>query len=199
MMPRASREPNGTYEHRQKNNKRLPPHLNRESTDSGKPKPPYRTRVRMQVKDLRRFPPRRWCEELGGIRWLPRLIDKTRAALDGRLGDYLFGQSPMDAAFLRQFGIGHRRFAEIVRNATDDDAVFAALEACGPERIARARAWSDALPWRLPFFFFLLDVDDGYAPSVYYAWKRPANVVSGMLSQILKRLFPTRALDPPAK
>jgi len=153
----------------------------------------------MQVRDLRRFPPRRWSEELGGIRWLPRLIDKARAALDGRLGDYLFGQSPMDAALLRQFGIGHRRFAEIVRNAPDDDAVLAALAELTPERIARVRAWSDALPRRLPFFFFLLDVDDGYAPSVYYAWKRPANAVSGVLARILKWLFPTRALDPPAK
>jgi len=38
-----------------------------------------------EIRDLSQGPPRRWNEEIGGIKWLPRLIDKTRAALAGKL------------------------------------------------------------------------------------------------------------------
>ncbi|MGB8519688.1 MAG: DUF5069 domain-containing protein, partial [Candidatus Tumulicola sp.] len=78
----------------------------------------------MTERDLHAGPPRRWSEEIDGICWLPRLIDKTRAALAGTLGDYLFGQSPMDRALLRALGLSHREFAAIVRAAAGDDAVL---------------------------------------------------------------------------
>ena len=82
----------------------------------------------MEAKDLALGPPRRWSESLGGILWLPRLIDKARAALNGTLGTYLYGQSPMDRGLLDQLGLSHRAFAVIVKNAADDDAVLAALK-----------------------------------------------------------------------
>jgi hypothetical protein len=151
----------------------------------------------MQVKDLRRVAPRRWTEEIDGIRWLPRLIDKARAAIDGRLGAYLFGQSPMDHAFLRALGVSHRSFAQIVRESPDDDAVFAALVARAPDGVARAREWSRSLPRRQSVFLFLLDIDDGYAGRAYRPLKRPANATSSAITWTMKRLFPSRALEPP--
>jgi len=121
----------------------------------------------MQGTDLRIRPPRRWSEELGGIRWLPRLIDKARAAIQGRLGNYLYGQSPMDRSLLRALGIDYRRFTEIVRSAGgDDQAVLHALGETSPRALENARAWSGRLE-RNRLFLFLIDLDDGYATGVF--------------------------------
>ncbi len=143
----------------------------------------------MPIRDLRTELPRHWTEELGGIRWLPRLIDKTRAALHGTLGDYLFGQSPMDAWLLQALGLGYRSFIEIVRQAPDDAAVLAALEARDPQGVARAREWSSTLPQRQGYYLFFLDLDEGYiAPFL----KPAMNAVSWAMANSIKRLWPSR-------
>lgn len=146
----------------------------------------------MHAKDLNAVAPRRWTQELGGIAWLPRLIDKTRAALAGTLGDYLYGQSPIDRELLRALGLGYRDFTQLVRDAADDEAVLAALESQVPVGVQRARAWSHKLPRRHGFFLFLLDVDDGrYGPAL----KRPANALSGALTRWVKRRWPSKAAE----
>src|SRR5438046_3108167 len=116
----------------------------------------------MQAKDLSANAPRRWSEELGGIRWLPRLIDKARAAMAGSLGDYLYGQSPIDRGLLRALGLTYRDFTAVVRAAGDDDAVLAALQKRVPEGLERAREWSERLPSRHRTLLFLIDLDDGH-------------------------------------
>lgn len=118
----------------------------------------------MAQHDLREGPPRRWSDELGGIRWLPRMIDKARAAIAGSLGDYLYGQSPMDRGLLRALGLSYREFTSIVRAAGNDDrAVLRALQKSVPDGLERALEWSRRLPERHRLFLFLIDVDDGYA------------------------------------
>jgi hypothetical protein len=147
----------------------------------------------MEGKDLVSAPPRRWDERLGDVRWLPRLIDKAAAALSGTLGNYLYGQSPMDSALLRQLGLTHREFAVFVKNAGDDAAVLAALSRRDPAALARARAWSDALPERHKYFLWFLDVDDGYRT---HAWlHKPVAIVANALSKTAKRLWPSRAAE----
>lgn len=146
------------------------------------------------ARDLRAGAPRRWSERLGGIYWLPRLIDKTRAALSDSLGTYLFGQSPMDRGLLGALRLTHRDFATIVRSARDDDAVLAAIAAGDPEAPARARVWSAAMPGRNRLFLWLLDVDDGYRAS----WlRRPINLGANAVSAAAKWLWPSRAAEPP--
>ena len=145
------------------------------------------------VRDLRHNAPRRWTEQLGGICWLPRLIDKARAAMDGSLGSYLFGQSPIDRGLLHALGISHRGFAEIVAQSPDDDAVLASLRARDPKGVARAREWSDALPRRSGLFMFVLDVDDGYLGGGWHLLKGPANVGTAALTWVVKRVWPSRA------
>jgi hypothetical protein len=149
----------------------------------------------MQVKDLRREPPRRWNEALEGVSWLPRLIDKTRAALVGTLGAYLYGQSPMDRALLQILGLNHRTFAEIVAAAPDDRAVVAALEAHDSQCLERARAWSATLPEKHASFLRMMDIDDGYVAGGAQKFKPLANGISFVLTWVLKRLYPTRALE----
>ncbi len=98
------------------------------------------------AKDLRTEPPRRWSEEIEGIAWLPRMIDKTRAAINGTLGNYLYGQSPIDRGMLRALGISYKEFTTIVRrSAGSDDKVFVMLQLRNPEGIELARRWSAAV------------------------------------------------------
>ena len=143
------------------------------------------------AKDLRREAPRRWSDEIDGIRWLGRLIDKTRATLAGTLGAYLYGQSPIDRSFLRALGLGHRAFAEIVAQSPEDAAVVAALAARDPGSLLRARAWSATLPQRQGVFLFILDVDDGYVRGPWRALKIPANIASYAVTWSAKRLWPS--------
>ena len=144
------------------------------------------------IRDLRRMPPRRWSEELGGIRWLPRLVDKARAARAGTLGDYLFGQSPMDRALLRRLGLRHRELYELVGRPNDDAAVGAALRERVAEGVEEARRWSAELPRRHRLFLWLIDVDDGYLPGPLRLFKTPANALSAALTRTLKRVQPRR-------
>ena len=149
----------------------------------------------MTAHDLQSGPPRRWSEQLGGIRWLPRLIDKTRAALAGTLGTYLFGQSPVDRALLSELGLSHGDFAAIVRAAPDDEAVLAAIASRDAPALDRARAWSAAMPRRYGVFLWLIDVDDGYRASPLRA---PIGLAADAISLAAKRWWPSRAADPDA-
>ncbi|HEY6358831.1 MAG TPA: DUF5069 domain-containing protein, partial [Vicinamibacterales bacterium] len=105
--------------------------------------------------------PRRWTETLGGIRWLPRLIDKARMAKSGRLGTYLFGHSPVDIGLLRRLKITTQQFADIVAASPDDEAVLATLRERGYDE-ARVSRWSANLPGRHPWILGLIDREEGY-------------------------------------
>jgi hypothetical protein len=148
----------------------------------------------MEARDLTVVPPRRWSESLGGITWLPRLIDKARAALCGKLGGYLYGQSPMDRGLLEQLGVSHRAFAVIVKNAPDDDAVLAALRAHDADAVERTRRWTDVeIPNRHRLFLFLMDYDDGYLGTPPLL-KKIGNAGSNLFTALVKRAMPSDAI-----
>ena len=151
--------------------------------------------VCMQARDLRTGAPRRWTETLDGINWLPRLIDKARAAHAGSLGAYLYGQSPIDRSFLHTIGISHASFARIVKEAPDDTAVVWALAAHDPQSLDRARAWSTRLKHQQRLFLFVLDVDDGYAGGIWKRIKPAVNAAANGLTWTMKRLWPSNAID----
>ncbi len=73
--------------------------------------------------DLTSAYPRSPLDTLGGLVWLPRLIDKTRAHLAGTVGEYKFN-CPIDSRFFQFFGIGPDAFKEAVKQAPDDSAVL---------------------------------------------------------------------------
>jgi Domain of unknown function (DUF5069) len=148
----------------------------------------------MQAKDLRVEPPRRWNERLDGIPWLPRMIDKTRAAHAGTLGAYLFGQSPMDSSCLRVLGLRHRDFARIVAAARTDEDILAEIGRRDPAAPDRGRAWGDLLWRRHRVFLFLIDVDDGYARSLR-PFKPLINLGTNVLTWAIKRVWPSRAVE----
>lgn len=105
--------------------------------------------------------PRRWTEDIDGIRWLPRLIDKARLWNRGALGSYLLGHSPVDRALLTRLNVTTDEFAAIVAASPDDAAVLAALRARGFDE-ARVRRWSDCLPKPYQIILRMIDLDEGH-------------------------------------
>lgn len=146
----------------------------------------------LQALDLRTTPPRRWSDELGGIRWLPRMIDKARAAMKGTLGDYLYGQSPMDRSLLRALGLTYQDFTRVVREAGDDDArVLQILEERSPDGLQLARRWSEQLPRRRAFLF-IIDLDDGYYGGPLQAIRGLIRILYGWLVHYIRYRWPAR-------
>jgi quercetin dioxygenase-like cupin family protein len=81
---------------------------------------------------------------LDGYAWLPRMIDKPRAARAGTLGDGVH-PCPVDRRCLALLGIDFATFSEVVARSADDAEVLAGLRAAG---IApAAAAWFDAPAW----------------------------------------------------
>jgi uncharacterized protein DUF5069 len=61
---------------------------------------------------------------------LPRTIDKARAAIDGTLGEYKYGEaSDFDVYLFETLGVDAESFLDGVRRSPDDDAVLRWLHA----------------------------------------------------------------------
>lgn len=72
--------------------------------------------------DLTQRPPRSPRARLGGYVLLPRILDKGRAAIAGKLGEYRFDGSGMDRHFLNFTGIDFAAFkAELAKGGSDSD------------------------------------------------------------------------------
>jgi quercetin dioxygenase-like cupin family protein len=91
---------------------------------------------------------------LDGYAWLPRMIDKSRAARAGTLGGGVH-PCPVDRRCLALLGIDVEPFGDIVARSADDAEVLARLRAAGipsaKEAWFDAPAWEDALQemvWR---------------------------------------------------
>jgi len=74
--------------------------------------------------DLRRHPPRSAREMLGGLYFLARTIDKTRAKIQGTLGPYKI-QPGISGYVFEWLGITEEQFTEAVRAASSDADVVA--------------------------------------------------------------------------
>ncbi|MGO9789248.1 MAG: DUF5069 domain-containing protein [Solirubrobacteraceae bacterium] len=83
------------------------------------------------AKDLSTEEPRPIDATLAGYPWLPRMIDKARAARANTLGDYYRYPCPIDRACLQALGIDPEQFADIVEQAPSDNDVAEHLIALG--------------------------------------------------------------------
>lgn len=73
--------------------------------------------------DLTSRPPRTPSARLGGIVWLPRLIDKTRATLAGTAGGYVC-TCPIDVRFFQFLEILPEDFLDAAMKLPDDGAML---------------------------------------------------------------------------
>lgn len=95
--------------------------------------------------DLTQHPPRGPRVRLGGFAHLPRLLDKARATLAGKQGDYVYG-AMMDRQFFTFTGIDAPAFLTAVQaGRTDGDMLAWVLMNLKPARhpaeIAQWSAW----------------------------------------------------------
>jgi hypothetical protein len=76
--------------------------------------------------DLTKQPPRSPYDELGGITFLPRSIDKMRAYIAGTVGAYN-AKSGYSVELFKLFGVTADEFEQIVREHPTDEGVLNAL------------------------------------------------------------------------
>jgi mannose-6-phosphate isomerase-like protein (cupin superfamily) len=86
-------------------------------------------------------PPRPLDAQLEGYAWLPRMLDKARAALAGRAGDYLFG-CPVDHTCMARLGVSPELVLALAAER-DDLGVLEGLRAHGIP--SASDAWFDAV------------------------------------------------------
>ncbi len=102
--------------------------------------------------DLTQRPPRSPRVKLGGYVLLPRILDKGRAALAGKLGDYHFGGKGMDRHFYNFAGLDHESLQKELAKGLGDAEMLVWVQANAkhqrqPWEIA---AWSEYHARRTP-------------------------------------------------
>jgi len=93
--------------------------------------------------DLTQHPPRSPRVRLGGYVMLPRSLDKARAKLAGKIGEYLF-PNPLDNDLLEFAGVAADALLEAVKSGKSDTEILAWINAhAAPKRSAwEISAWS---------------------------------------------------------
>ena len=98
----------------------------------------------MRGMDLTTDVPRSPRDELEGIMLLPRAIDKARALLEGKLGEYKYYGCRLNTRVFNTLGVTDEEFLDAVRRSPDDDAVVEWIrEYVRPERdkVEKLNAW----------------------------------------------------------
>jgi len=108
--------------------------------------------------DLRTSRPRSPYETVGGIRFLPRTIDKMRAHLSGTAGDYL-AHTGASRRILKLFGISSGTFEAIVKANQTDEEILAALMALKKLTPAEIDRFSNGLYMRVACWLLRNDCD----------------------------------------
>ncbi len=75
---------------------------------------------------------------------VPRAIDKAKAQLEGKLGDYVYYGCPFNLKLFNTLGITEDEFLDAVRTAPDDDAVSEWIRDYvrpEPDKIAQMNDW----------------------------------------------------------
>ncbi|HET6895144.1 MAG TPA: DUF5069 domain-containing protein [Candidatus Baltobacteraceae bacterium] len=85
--------------------------------------------------DLTRDYPRGPREQLAGMMLLPRAVDKARAQLEGKLGEYVYYGCRFNRHLFDTLGVTDDEFLDAVRRSPDDEAVVEWIrEYVRPER-----------------------------------------------------------------
>lgn len=102
--------------------------------------------------DLTQRPPRSTRLRLGGYVLLPRILDKARAALAGKLGEYRYNGRGMDRHFFNFVGLTHEALtAEVAKGGGDGELLaWITANAKHPREPWEIAAWSAYQEKRVP-------------------------------------------------
>ena len=103
------------------------------------------------VPDLTKRPPRSPRVRLGGYALLPRMLDKGRATLAGKNGEYHYA-CPMDQRFLDFTGLSAAAFKKLLAAGKGDGEILEWVQKnAKPKRTdAEIAAWSEFAERRVP-------------------------------------------------
>ncbi len=99
----------------------------------------------LTAPDLTQRPPRSPRVRLGGYVLLPRILDKGRAALAGKLGEYRYSGKGMDRHFFNFVGLDHEALkAELAKGGGDWEILnWIQAHAKTPRQPWEIAAWSE--------------------------------------------------------
>src|SRR5437899_7491794 len=97
----------------------------------------------MNASDLTKQPPRSPRTRLGGYVILPRMLDKCRATIAGKAGEYKYA-CPLDERFLEFAGIDPKALKKEVGKERSDGEILAWIESNARQKRSTAEiaAWS---------------------------------------------------------
>jgi hypothetical protein len=103
------------------------------------------------ITDLTQRPPRSTRIRLGGYALLPRMLDKGRAEIAGKSGEYHFN-CPLDQRILSYLGIEAEALkAELAAGKGDGEILeWIKKNQTNKQTLAEIEAWSDAASKRVP-------------------------------------------------
>jgi hypothetical protein len=105
----------------------------------------------IQSPDLTRQPPRSPRVRLGGYVLLPRMLDKARATLAGKNGEYTYG-CPLDQRFLEFAGLKADALKKQIAKGLGDAAILKWITSNAPNQPSSVEIhiWSTLQEQRVP-------------------------------------------------
>ncbi len=97
--------------------------------------------INLSSPDLTQHPPRSGRVLLGGYAHLPRLLDKARASLTGKIGAYHYNCA-LDQHFFKFTGISHEALLAEVKLGKSDSEMLAWVRSATNRLPAEITAWS---------------------------------------------------------
>ncbi len=102
-------------------------------------------------KDLTKEPPRSPRDRLGGYALMARMIDKGRADLHGKVGEYHYA-CPLDQMFFDFKGVQGNEVKQLLGSGATDEQIVDWFSAHGtPKTAAEIKAWSDGVEANRPY------------------------------------------------
>ena len=97
--------------------------------------------VNLSNPDLTQHPPRSVRVRIGGFAHLGRLLDKARASIAGKVGEYHYN-CPLDKLFFAFTGIDHEEMFAAIKTAKSDTEILTWVRAHTKRLPSEIYAWS---------------------------------------------------------
>lgn len=97
--------------------------------------------VNLSAPDLTQHPPRSVRVRIGGYAHLARLLDKARAHLAGKVGEYHYN-CPLDQRFFAFTGIDHEKMLAEIKSGKTDVQILEWVNTTSKRPVHEVIAWS---------------------------------------------------------